>query len=164
MKSLAVSEEGVKNLRAELDHRLPASAGPKESAPYLFLLVRPDGIANYYRAQAAMQGLPIDFGYEFVDASWILDFSPKSEATQPWMTASTGVAGVASSPTGPAAPRRPAGPRANGVTGSSTSELGADTQQGQGTTTGGNSSFSIGGAATASLGTGKVAKGPGSSH
>jgi hypothetical protein len=164
MKSLAVSEEGVKNLRAELEHRLPASAGPKVSAPYLFLLVRPDGIANYYRAQAAMQGLPIDFGYEFVDASWILDFLPKSETTQPWMTASTGARGAASSPTGPAAPRRLTGPRLNGVTGSSPPARDADTQQGQGTTTGENGSFPTDGAPTASIGAGKVAKGSGSSR
>src|SRR5439155_24682713 len=91
-------DEGAKSLRAELESRLPAKNSPPESASYLFLLVRPDGITNYYRAQAAMQGLPVEFGYEFVDASWILDFSQKPETTQPWMTTGPGLSGTAMLP------------------------------------------------------------------
>src|SRR5262249_39246710 len=50
---------------------------------------RPDGIINYYRAMAALDGLKVGLGYEFVDADWVLDFSADEDATkaQPWMVA-----------------------------------------------------------------------------
>src|SRR5207237_149789 len=38
------------------------------------LLVRPDGLSRYYEIQAAARELGIDFGYEFVDADWVLRF------------------------------------------------------------------------------------------
>jgi len=65
------------------------AAGKTEQSPYLLMLVRPNGIASYYRTQSALVGLKIDFGYEFVEADWILDFSADDNATaqQPWMTA-----------------------------------------------------------------------------
>ena len=80
-------------IRGEVEHRiarqretLPAAAsnaaGSTAQSPYLLMLVRPDGIASYYRTQAALVGLKIDFGYEFVEADWILDFSADDNATR----------------------------------------------------------------------------------
>src|SRR5262249_22739791 len=46
--------------------------GAKDTRPYIMLLVRPDGIHRYYQAQAALRDLALEYGYEFVDASWIL--------------------------------------------------------------------------------------------
>jgi tetratricopeptide (TPR) repeat protein len=50
-----------------------------DGKPYLLLLVRPDGISSYYQMQSAVRGLDLEFGYEFVDANWILDFSKTEE-------------------------------------------------------------------------------------
>jgi hypothetical protein len=85
-------------IRAEVERRIAqvresvqAAALQEKSAKsaYLLMLVRPDGIASYYQTQAALVGLKIDFGYEFVEADWILDFSGEDKALtpQPWMTA-----------------------------------------------------------------------------
>src|SRR5207244_2211123 len=48
---------------------------PKAEGPYVLCLVRPDGISAYENLWNALQGYEIDFGYEFVDADWVLDFS-----------------------------------------------------------------------------------------
>src|SRR5262249_28710179 len=58
----------------------------KEPPTYLLMLVRPDGITSYYRTLAALEGLKIDYGYEFVEADWVLDFSAE-RGSQPWMVA-----------------------------------------------------------------------------
>ncbi len=82
-------------VRAEVDRRLtlqkerltPAQAAA--FAPYLMLLIRPDGISTYYRFRQALQGFRIDFGYEFVDRDWVLDF-PTEDRDSPsptWLTA-----------------------------------------------------------------------------
>src|SRR5262249_52860070 len=42
--------------------------------PYVLFLIRPDGIANYYKAMASLKGYQLDFGYELVDEGWTLDF------------------------------------------------------------------------------------------
>jgi hypothetical protein len=130
LKTLSGIGEGMKALREELERRLSASAGGKESTPYVFLLVRPDGITSFYRAQAAMQGLQVDYGYEFVDASWILDFTEKPEAAQPWMTANSTTPGSAASPSAPKSPKKSV---SQGVPGSSATPgvvLGPATTQG----------------------------------
>ncbi len=63
------------------------AAASKDDAPYLLMLLRPSGIANYYRTIGALVGLNIDFGYELVDEDWVLDFpEDDNEARpQPWM-------------------------------------------------------------------------------
>src|SRR5439155_8444357 len=84
LTGLALTEERI---RQELDQRL---AGRSEDAarPYVLMLVRPDGIMNYYRVQSAVAGAKIDFGYEFVEAHWVLAFSSEDGgAGQPWMAA-----------------------------------------------------------------------------
>jgi hypothetical protein len=107
-KTLEATPSTVADLHAELERRLKASASSAESSSYLFLLVRPDGITNYYRAQAAMQGLDVAFGYEFVDAAWVLDFSENSEKPiEPWMKAGTAAGSIAASPRKAAPPAPP---------------------------------------------------------
>src|SRR5262249_22729317 len=46
--------------------------GQPGDRPYLLVLVRPDGIRAYYQLQQALDGEPVDFGYEMVDADWVL--------------------------------------------------------------------------------------------
>ncbi len=48
----------------------------REGEPYPLLLVRPDGIAAYYAARAAMTSWATDFGYELIEADWKLAFQP----------------------------------------------------------------------------------------
>src|SRR5207302_900205 len=67
---------------------LPAGADPR---PYLLLLVRPAGIPAYYALQGALQDLAIDFGYEFIDNDWALDFPVDSPSlpTRPSLAGAT---------------------------------------------------------------------------
>ncbi len=84
---------GAGELRAEVERRAAArrqeDTGKTAADPYLLMLVRPDGIVNYYRALAALDGLKVGLGYEFIDTDWALDFSADEDATkaQPWMVA-----------------------------------------------------------------------------
>jgi uncharacterized membrane protein YgcG len=48
--------------------------GPPGSEPYPLLLVRPDGILSYYAAREAMSSWGSDFGYEFIDQDWKLEY------------------------------------------------------------------------------------------
>ena len=52
------------------------------------LLVRPDGVLSYYHLREALRGLKIDFGYEFIDKDWVLDFPADDQAPTPqsWVT------------------------------------------------------------------------------
>ena len=43
------------------------AAASADKTPYLLLLVRPDGITSYYQTLAALRGIDIDFGYEFIE-------------------------------------------------------------------------------------------------
>jgi hypothetical protein len=83
-------------LRAEVEKRIAQQrlqttvpAGQEQQRPYLLMLVRPDGISNYYRIQEALAGMQMDFGYEFIEPDWVMDFSAEENdaAAQPWMTA-----------------------------------------------------------------------------
>jgi hypothetical protein len=81
-------------IRAEIERRLArqraetkvAGGKPEENA-YLLMLIRPNGIGTYYHTLAALKGLPFDFGYEFIEQDWILDFSEDGNTPkkQPWM-------------------------------------------------------------------------------
>src|SRR5262249_12212934 len=78
-------------LRREVEGRIArrrtAAAGATEETPYLLFLVRPAGIMLYFRALAALDGMKVDFGYEFVEADWAFDFPENEDAApQPWMT------------------------------------------------------------------------------
>ncbi len=93
---------------AELPSALAEFA--EKDNPYMLLLVRPGGIEHYYVAQRTLTRLKIDYGYEFVDADWVLDFSDGSKASPPWRAvaaaSTTGRAPVTSQPTLSAVPPR----------------------------------------------------------
>jgi hypothetical protein len=65
-------------VRAARDHIVAAAADPKspEEEPYPLFLVRPDGIAAYYAARAAMASWGSDFGYQTIDQEWKIDYPP----------------------------------------------------------------------------------------
>jgi hypothetical protein len=56
--------------------RVQGSTGPDGSpvVPYIFFVVRPDGIRPYYEARARLESLGIAFGYELVDQEMDIDF------------------------------------------------------------------------------------------
>ncbi len=97
LEGLSFSAE---RLRAEVERRLtqrraqaPGAKEPEgqERSAYLMMLVRPDGISHYYQTTKALDGVKVDFGYEFVDGDWVLDFpEDESAPAQPWMTAGQG--------------------------------------------------------------------------
>jgi hypothetical protein len=65
-------------LRAAREHIVrgsDATAG-KAVEPYPLILIRPDGIENYYAVRDAIASWDADFGYEFVDGDWNLRFQP----------------------------------------------------------------------------------------
>jgi hypothetical protein len=52
-----------------------AQAGqPEPPDPYPLILVRPDGIMNYLLARAAITSWDSDFGYEFIEQDWKIDY------------------------------------------------------------------------------------------
>ena len=103
--SVERTTDRAEKILAEVKKRA-ANIDPKAAAPYLLMLVRPDGIKTYYETLTALNDLDFDFGYEFVDADWILDFPEDAgQATQPWLL--TGKPGD----TGPAKPLPPPRPR-----------------------------------------------------
>ena len=63
----------------EQNTRLKAMGLQATQRPYLMLLVRPDGIGAYYRFQVLTKPYDIDFGYELVDADWVLDIPAEVE-------------------------------------------------------------------------------------
>jgi hypothetical protein len=93
-----VKDEVTRRLARQRSHRDGA-----DPAPYLLLLVRPEGILSANGLQGVLREMNIDFGYELVDADWILDFPPDDQAlTQPWMTAQAPTAAPPlASPAGP---------------------------------------------------------------
>ena len=92
--SIVIQPEGVEFTVADFEGprdrairwRLPCAAreymlsqssfDPKAGEPYPLLLVRPQGIAAYYAARAAMKSWGGDFGYELIDDNWKLSFQP----------------------------------------------------------------------------------------
>lgn len=68
------------DIRLEINKRIQsiepnARLLEKKDRPYVFMLIRPDGLRSYYETRACMLGLDYDFGYELIDADWKLDFS-----------------------------------------------------------------------------------------
>jgi hypothetical protein len=105
------------DVRAEVQRRtarqkeqLPA-ADQNSFQPYLMVLVRPDGVASYYHLQGALHGLDAEFGYEFIDADWLLDFPDDGgpAKSQPWL------AGTKPGDPAPPAGGTPAGTPLKGV-------------------------------------------------
>jgi hypothetical protein len=64
-------------LRAQREYFANLSPGGKlEEEPYPLLIVRPEGIASYYAARAALDSWGSDFGYELIGADWTINFPP----------------------------------------------------------------------------------------
>ncbi|MCH7752128.1 MAG: hypothetical protein IH898_08250 [Planctomycetes bacterium] len=64
-------------LRASREYLISqaARAGePEPPDPYPLILVRPEGITQYLVARRAITSWGSDFGYEFIDSDWKLDF------------------------------------------------------------------------------------------
>jgi hypothetical protein len=92
---LALAESrNPSEVQAEVERRLLRQKQQLPSAqaaaftPYLMLLVRPDGVLSYYHLRESLRGLKIDFGYEFIDKDWVLDFPADDAAPVPqsWVT------------------------------------------------------------------------------
>ncbi len=89
-KTLIPSNDESDNLKTELLNRtsqlrefLLQTLGPKDSTPYLMILVRPGGITNYWKLQSVIKPMDIDFGYELVDKIWVLDIPADQSAPSP---------------------------------------------------------------------------------
>ena len=89
-QTLIPSNDESENLKNEILNRtsllreyLQQTLGPKESTPYLMLLVRPGGITNYWKLQSIIKPMDIDFGYELVDKIWVLDIPTEQSAPSP---------------------------------------------------------------------------------
>lgn len=76
-------------VRALADYYLNRDVGKENAAamrewePYPLLLVRPDGVSAYYLARQALEQLELPFGYELVEADWVLrypDSDPQARA------------------------------------------------------------------------------------
>jgi hypothetical protein len=94
----AIRREVERRIARQQQEVITIGANP-DSTAYLLMLIRQDGITHYYVTLAALKGLDIDFGYEFVDPDWLLDFGEGSPATQPWMKEESLVVEPASSAT-----------------------------------------------------------------
>ncbi len=64
-------------LRAQREYFAKLSpGGTLQEEPYPLLIVRPEGIASYYAARAALESWGSDFGYELIGADWTLSYPP----------------------------------------------------------------------------------------
>jgi hypothetical protein len=65
--------------------RVQGKAAPDGTAaiPYIFFVIRPDGIRPYYAARTVLEPLGIAFGYELVDREMALDF-PDLDNPEEW--------------------------------------------------------------------------------
>lgn len=110
-RALSVPGATRMDLRAEIERRVGDRGTAEEKDAYLLLLVRPDGVGSYYHALEAIKGLPVVFGYELIEADWVLDF-PRGD-NDPLPRAWTAAARAAASLSGPVV-RSPAGGASSG--------------------------------------------------
>jgi hypothetical protein len=105
----AIRDEIERRLARQRSDTKLINQGPQDNA-YLLMLIRPNGIATYYQTLAALKGLRVDFGYEFIDHDWVLDFSEDDDTPkkQPWMSADR------------VKEKQPSGPSAKGLPSSGT--------------------------------------------
>ncbi|MBL9165392.1 MAG: hypothetical protein JNL18_21875 [Planctomycetaceae bacterium] len=64
----------IRAAREELNARARAAGQTDLPDPYPLLIVRPDGAYAYGAAMSAISSWDSDFGYEFVDADWKLEY------------------------------------------------------------------------------------------
>lgn len=64
----------IRAAREELNARATAAGQTDLPDPYPLLIVRPDGAYAYGAAMSAISSWDSDFGYEFVDADWKLEY------------------------------------------------------------------------------------------
>lgn len=62
-----------------------ARAANEVGAPYPLLLVRPDGVAAYYRTRDALDSIGADFGYQPIGADWPLEFDSPNPVLAQWV-------------------------------------------------------------------------------
>jgi hypothetical protein len=69
-------------LRAAREHiaRNPGESGDPNVQPYPLLLVRPSGVMAYYAARESIQSWGSEFGYQFIDEDWTLNYPPRDAA------------------------------------------------------------------------------------
>ena len=60
--------------RARVLHEEVTSNGSIPPAPFLLLLIRPEGIESYWKLQKLLKSDKVEFGYELIDGDWKLDF------------------------------------------------------------------------------------------
>jgi hypothetical protein len=60
--------------RARVLHEEVTSNGSIPPAPFLLLLIRPEGIESYWKLQKILRSDKVEFGYELIDGDWKLDF------------------------------------------------------------------------------------------
>ncbi len=53
------------------------------AVPYIYFVVRPDGIRPYYEARARLEPLGIAFGYELVEQTWEIDYPGSENSGEP---------------------------------------------------------------------------------
>ena len=65
-------------LRAAREHIAATHGGSADPAaqPYPLLLVRPSGVMAYYAARESIQSWGSEFGYQFIDEDWTLQYPP----------------------------------------------------------------------------------------
>ncbi|MFN9368179.1 MAG: hypothetical protein ACK6CT_05350 [Planctomycetia bacterium] len=65
-------------LRAAREHLAThtGDSGDPAAQPYPLLLVRPSGVMAYYAARESIQSWGSEFGYQFIDEDWTLQFPP----------------------------------------------------------------------------------------
>ncbi len=107
------TQQHADDVRAEVERRIAqqrAKAGRRCPPTWTkrricCLLLRPGGITTYHLLQGRPQGLPLDFGYEFIDDDWVLDFPADDEqpSAQPWMAAAQASASPSAVPAVPSA-------------------------------------------------------------
>jgi hypothetical protein len=61
----------------------PVADTGHDTLPYPLILVRPDGIAAYYRVRDAIESWDADFGYELIDGDWDIEFPPPNGCWPP---------------------------------------------------------------------------------
>ncbi len=60
--------------REYLNNQAALAGQPDPPDPYPLILVRPDGITSYLLARMAITSWDADYGYEFIDADWKIDY------------------------------------------------------------------------------------------